>query len=349
MTCVSHRWLLRSGTVLLGCSLIAVLLFAVGGRRRSISCDLIQVEIGTVCSNGGGEVLLQAANYRCDRPVILACDKISLRGRGPDTLLHLASMANSPVLVVGDTNDPPSLRSRIQVSDLRIDGNREKQDVEVWADTQIRNSGIVVRGVSDVLIERIIVSKARSAGVVVEKGSVRVNIRGLISSDNFFDGLAAYETEDSIFSDLLLYENLQSGLSFDLNFDRNVIGDAVITDNGHNGIFMRCSKDNQFHGLQIRNSTEHGIFLADAVGDPTAVCTDAATGNSFTGLTISDSGQNAAPGEGFCVTASVGGAGICVNNASATDNLVCASQLTNNVGGNIVEDAPVQECGNILR
>ncbi len=168
-------------------------------------------------------------------------------------------------------------------------------------------------------------------------------MRDLVSYDNQFDGLAAYETEDSIFSGMHLFDNLAAGLSFDLDFNNNVISDAVISGSGSVGIFMVDSSDNMFHGLQIRNSAQHGIFLARGADSTTA-----ASGNTFSATVVSDSGQSG----GFCVDQDTGlGFGMCVNNTSVENTLVVGSQFVNNAGGCIKEAfvGQVEEFATICR
>lgn len=295
----------------------------------------------------GGQVVVEAGDYTCAEPIVIDRDNIDLRGQGAATVLNLADGANSPVLVLGQTIDAPTLsRGNIHVSDLVIDGNRENQDIECWGgpcDTHpIRNNGITLRRVSDVLIERVTVYGARSGGLVAERGSRRVTVRDFNSSDNHFDGLAAYETEDSRFSGLHLYNNCAAGLSFDSQFDNNIITDAVIRRDSNSkcepalpdgtvGIFMRYSRDNTFHVLQILGSREHGVFLAQVDADPTT----AASGNTFSGMVVTGSG----------------GAGLRVNDASVVNTLVVESQFIENAGGCISEavEGQVQVVGVICR
>lgn len=94
---------------------------------------------------------------------------------------------------------------------------------------------------------------------------------------------------------------------------------------------MRDSRNNVFHGLQIRDSGQHGVFLAQVDTD----ATKPAAGNTFTALVVSGSG----------------GAGLRVNDASCVSNVVCVAQLVGNSGGGISEATPdlVQVCGVISR
>ncbi len=198
------------------------------------------------------------------------------------------------------------------------------QPDECWggdcANNPIRNNGITLRRVSDVLIARVTVFRARSGGLVSERGCRRVIIRDFTSSDNQFDGLAGYETESSSFSGLRLHNNQAAGLSFDIRFNNNFFSDVIITGSMKVGIFMRDSRDNVFHDLQIRNSKEHGIFLAQVDEDTTTP----AVGNTFIRGAISGSRQ----------------AGLRVNNESCVNNLVVAFQFSGNGEGCVSEALP---------
>jgi parallel beta-helix repeat protein len=300
-------------------------------------CDVIQSAIDGLPA-GGGQVLISRGTFTCSTAIVIARDNVDLRGQGASTILRLADGANSPVVVIGDTNTPPTaVHHHISLSDLTIDGNREKQTVECWGGpcdqgglSVIRNNGITVRGVRDVQIERISVFGARSGGLVSEKGCERISVSNFSSSDNYFDGIALYETENSIFSGLYLHDNPFAGMSLDIQFNNNIISEAVMSDNGKQGIFMRDSRDNVFSDVQIRGSGEQGLFLAQVDTDPTKP----AAGNTFTGLVVSDSAQ----------------AGMRVNDVSCVNNLVAGAQFVNN-GACISETNPglVKKSGIVCR
>jgi len=305
---------------------------------HSAGCDGIQRAIDSLPPTGG-QVIVEKGDYACTDPIVVARSNVDLRGQGPATVLRLAAGANSPVIVIGDTIPVPvASRRNIHVSDLTVDGNRQNQDTTIECRrgpctpaNPLRNNGITVRRVSDVIVERVTVFSARSGGLVSELGSERVTVRDYTSFDNRFDGLAAYETENSAFSRLYLYDNLAAGLSFDGDFNNNIVTDAVIVGSRGVGIFMRDSRDNLFVALQIRNSGDHGVFLAQVDTDPTAP----ASGNTFSDIVVSGSA----------------GAGLRVNDASCVNNLVTGSQFIGNSGGCISEAVPglVQVTGTICR
>lgn len=281
----------------------------------------------------GGTVILRPGVYRFDRPLSLRKDNLTLRGAGPTTVLRLVDGANCPVLVMGTLSNIPSRIVRnLRVCDLDIDGNRTNQQVECWnipgEGSELRNNGLTIRGVADSFVDHVRAYRCRSGGLVTEKTVCRLTVSDFASWDNQFDGLAAYVTEDSLFTRLILHDNPGAGLSLDHNFRHNVIADAVLTSNG-SGIFMRDSRDNLFHGLSIRDSREHGVFMAQTavlnaarqwIPTPNTEC----TGNVFSGLLIGDSA----------------GAGFLINNDTCSNNLIQGAAFSRNRLGGLCESKP---------
>lgn len=306
-------------------------------------CGDIQAAIDGLPA-AGGAVLVKAGTYVCGGPIVIDRDRVALRGTGPATVLKLGDHVNRPVLVLGETTAvPATTRTQIRVADLTIDGNRQNQDFECSSgpcegSDYLRNNGISLRRVADVLVEGVAVESARSGGLVVEMGSRRVTVRDFSSADNQFDGLAGYETEDSLFTGLDLHDNLAAGLSFDSSFDHNTIADSVLDGNGDVGIFMRAATDNVFSAVRIRDSFKDGVFLAE--NDQTH---EPALGNTFTGMVIAGSGDAGAPAEE--------GYGIKAADVSCTDNLVVASQFDGNRDGDVFEATSglVTKVGTITR
>lgn len=322
--------------------LISLLVFftlatnAKAGVVKEKTCDAIQKALNQLPAEGG-ELRLLAGIYNCTRPIVIDKNNVRLRGSGPATVLRLADNINAPVIIMGLAEGVPSRSTHhVRVSDLMIDGNRANQTAECMGgpcsiEFPLRNNGISVRRCVDCTVQSVTVYGARSGGIVTELGSRRLTIRDYTSYDNEFDGLAGYETEDSTFSGIHLYGNEAAGISTDIKFNNNKFYDVTLVDNKTVGIFMRDSLDNSFTNLHIRNSIQHGIFLAQVDTDPGT----AATGNTFTGVVISNSG----------------GMGVLVNDASCINNMMVGAQFIDNHQGCIGEATAglVENVGAICR
>jgi hypothetical protein len=150
----------------------------------------------------------------------------------------------------------------------------------------------------------------------------RLTVRNLIAFDNEFDGLACYQTGDCLFTGLYLHDNPGAGISLDLDFNCNVISNAVLTANDL-GVFMRASRENQFCNISIRNSRHFGVFMAHTE-TPTPrgwepVARTECAQNSFINLIASD----------------CGGAAFRVNNTTCTNNVVIRPKFDGNAQGGL--------------
>jgi hypothetical protein len=275
----------------------------------------------------GGEVVLPAGTFEVRQPIVLQRDHQTLRGSGNATVLRLADGANCPVIILGEpVNHPQATVKDLRISDLFIDGNRRQQQRELWRlwgeGSEIRNNGITVQCVSDSILEHVTCARCRSGGLVTTLGVRRLTVRDLTAFDNEFDGLACYQTEDCLFTELYLHDNPGAGISLDLAFNHNVISNAVLAANDL-GIFMRESCDNQFHNISIHNSRHYGVFMAHAEqptkGGWRPVPQTECAHNAFTNLVASHCGN----------------AAFRVNDTTCTNNVIVQPQFKDNLQGGL--------------
>lgn len=219
----------------------------------------------------GGTVILGPVFFPVSEAVVIDRDNIEIRGISEATTLRLTDGANCSVIVVGSTDTPVARIVRnVLIQNIVIDGNRGAQQFECTGGpcdsgglAYIRNNGITIRGGEDIKVDHVITHNSRSGGIVLEKHCRRICISNFESYNNEFDGLAAYETEDSVFTQMKLHNNRSAGISVDWSFNRNEITDSLLVENGSQGIFMRDSLENQFQNLYIRDNGEQGIFVAE--------------------------------------------------------------------------------------
>jgi hypothetical protein len=279
----------------------------------------------------GGEVDLGAGQYLVRAPIILRKDGQTLRGVGVATRLDLADGANCPVIILGSLSAHAINPTKdVHLASLFIDGNRKNQQKEVWRflpdGAGVYNNGVDVWGAQDATVENVVCGHCRSGGLVSSAGTRRLTVRDFTAFDNQFDGLACYQTEDSRFSRLNLHDNLAAAISLDLNFNHNVIHDAVLTGDDL-GIFMRQSRGNAFEDVTITRSRHDGVFMAETAVhtaggwrlSPGTEC----TGNTFCKLRIT-----------HC-----GGKAFVVNDAGCGHNVICDGQFSDNLQGGLFQAA----------
>ena len=281
----------------------------------------IQKALDSLPQNGG-EVVLAAGIFAVRRPIVLQRNNQTLRGAGAATVLRLADGANCPVIILGEPlNHPRQMVSHLRVAGLLIDGNRVNQQQECWQcsgeGSQIRNNGITLQTICDSTVEHVTTLRCRSGGLVTTHVVRRLTVRDFTAFDNQFDGLACYQTEESLFTDLYLHNNPGAGVSLDLSFNHNVISNAVLTANSL-GIFMRASRNNRFLNVSIRDSRQYGVFMAQAetrtpLGWGPAPRTECAD-NLFNNLMATHCGE----------------AAFHVNNASCTNNIIICARFGDN-------------------
>ena len=273
----------------------------------------------------GGRVLLSSGTYMMREPLVLDRDDVEVSGDQETTILMLADHADCPLVVIGPMETPPTRKvSRVALRKLILDGNRFNQANECNGGpcdngglSFIRNNALTIRSAEDVRVERVTARAARSGGLVLEKNSRRIHVSDFTSTQNHFDGFAAYETEESFFTRLYLHDNEAAGISIDLRFDRNIISHARLENNGSQGIFMRDSNFNNFNHLTVSGNGAQGIFLAQANDQHHTPC----TGNIFSDLKVSGSG----------------GAGLRINDVSCIANVIANSSFSLNKEGGVSE------------
>jgi hypothetical protein len=279
----------------------------------------------------GGEVDLIAGKYLVHKPIILRKDGQTLRGLGDATVLVLADGANCPVIILGSLSpDAAHPVKDVHLADLFIDGNGMNQPKEVWLvlpdGAGVYNNGVDVWGTDNATVENVVCSHCRSGGMVTTARTRRLTVKDYTAFDNQFDGLACYLTEESHFSHLNLHDNLAAAISLDLNFNHNVIQDAVLTGDDL-GIFMRQSRDNSFEGVTVKQCHHHGVFMAQTVAQTAAgwrPCPGSeCTGNTFSKLLITN----------------CGGKAFLVNDAGCGHNTICDGQFVDNTQGGLFQAA----------
>jgi hypothetical protein len=135
----------------------------------------------------------------------------------PGTKAILADNINKPVLAIGSQEEIPSYTiENICVSGVEIDGNKDNQDSELDADMSwIRNNGIDVRAVKRLSIDNVVSNNNRSGGLVVSWGSSDIHVSNSEFDENYYDGIAYYDSERIYTHNSSMKNNNSAGISLD--------------------------------------------------------------------------------------------------------------------------------------
>jgi hypothetical protein len=213
----------------------------------------------------GGTVFVRALGtcYSLDDTVHINNSGVSLVGE-PGACLRLNDHINKPVVAIGSQEEEPTtVVEDITVQGLEIDGNKANQDSELVGDMPwIRNNGIDIRAARRVVIDNVVAHDARSGGIVVSWGSSDIHVQNSSFTDNFFDGVAYYDSERVYTSNSSMRNNQAAGISLDNDFREAIFANCILDGNQDVGIFMRFSQGIRFNGCAIRSSGSYAAFLS---------------------------------------------------------------------------------------
>ncbi len=270
----------------------------------------------------GGLVQLQPGTYtiRAGSPIRITTSDNQLEGLGV-TQLFLENEGLEPCIYVG-TKSAAAI-SRVRITGLRIDGNRTNQSQEESGTLSgIKNNCIEAHNVNDLVIEDCFLTSGRSGGITLGDPCKRIFIKGVHSTNQFFDGFAFDGGHEEInLVGCVGHNNDFAGLSLDTGVvgGFNVIG-CHFVDNAGEGIFMRQVTGVTVSNCVCRDNTGHGIFLAQASGiGPKQV--------TITGCWLEDNGDANHDGlsVGFSNDVTVSG---CTIKASGRDGIQAVDSTT---------------------
>lgn len=200
-------------------------------------------------------------------PVLITNNNFNLENK----IYILKDGADCPVLIIG--NEENTSITNIKLSNIEIYGNRANQTKELYKITSrglINNNGIFIQNATDIKLENIKIKDCKSGGLVTTLGVKNLYINNLTSENNEWDGIALYETKNSLFSNIYLKNNNAAGISLDNNFNNNVFSNIYIFNNG-SAIFMRNSNSNLFNNVFL-SKNKSGIFIAQQDSNINTAC-----------------------------------------------------------------------------
>jgi hypothetical protein len=163
--------------------------------------------------------------------------------------IFVKDKCNTPAIVIGDAfNEIPSYVIKdVVLKNVTIYGNEVNQDSEYhFKYSFLRNNGITIRGGQNIRVENVRVIGARSGGLVTEKHSSYINVSNSSFSNSFYDGVAACETTNSKFTNLIISHNKFAAISLDWRVENCIFENVLSFKNRDWTLFSRASKNNSF-------------------------------------------------------------------------------------------------------
>ncbi len=242
------------------------------------------------------QLVLARQTLTCTEPPNPSADGLRIDFGG--SRLKVADNALRPGIVIGDLETPPKQRHKdITVLNLEIDGNGMNQAFECWGGPcnasnphplrQERSNGVSVNGCDDCTVTNVKVTGARSGGMVVVS-SERLMVDGFEAEQSCFDGLAGYQTRNSVFRNVLVHDNDFAGFSFDDDFSDNRFEDFRAQGNHDQGMFIRDASGNRFVRGLFEHNAKNGVYFDQ---DNRNIATTCATDTSLSDVTVRGNGQ----------------------------------------------------------
>ena len=236
---------------------------------------------------GRGVVCLGAGEFRLRRMLVVRRDGVTLRGRGPSTVLRLADGGQSPVVVIGDYERqiPRRPTTDVTVESMRIvGGGRGGREAHAeWP--YLTNSAVVVRAGRRIALRDLTVSGCRSACLLTEHDTRDVALVDNRVEGSVWDGISLNRTSRARIVGNVIRGNTASGITAE-HLEDSVVERNVLDGNRTHGIYLADSYRNRFADNRFVRNVLSGVFLTCAVRvrEPPVACWDGSMSqaNTFT-------------------------------------------------------------------
>ncbi|MFH0997178.1 MAG: right-handed parallel beta-helix repeat-containing protein [Pseudomonadota bacterium] len=265
------------GRRLVHLSIVLFLVQSIGGIANSENTQKSQIavknvtELSTALNNAQTEnstvstiIYVRPGIYTISDTIVINVSNITVIAE-PGAKIILADHVNKPVIAIGSQEETPTFTvENIYISGIEIDGNKRNQNSEFDADKNwIRNNAIDVRRVKRLTLDNVICKNARSGGLVISWASSDIHVNNSIFGNNYFDGVAYYDSQRVYTNSCSMLNNNSAGISLDNAFSDSIFANCILDANGDVGIFMRNSSKIRFNGCTIQNSGSYAAFLGN--------------------------------------------------------------------------------------
>ncbi|MEA5125211.1 type III secretion-associated outer membrane-bound protein HpaM [Xanthomonas floridensis] len=226
-----------------------------------------------------------------DKPAVLCLEKgefplnglvsihrgnLTLRGKGPSTVLRMADGVQQPALVVGDyeNQQPTGVIRNVSIEDMQIvasTGDKEFMPERPY----LSNSAVVVRSGQGIRLAGLQVNKCRSACLLSEYDTREITIENNDVSGAIWDGVSFNRTAKVTMVNNYIHDNVAAGLTTE-HLEDSEIRNNRFERNGSQGIYLSDARRNRFSNNVFDGNKVAGVFLACAIRyrTPEILCWD---------------------------------------------------------------------------
>jgi hypothetical protein len=203
--------------------------------------------------------------YELEESFRINRSNVSIVGE-PEVMFLLAAGVNQPVVAVGTQKEwvySSDIIEKIRISGIIVDGSKDYQDSEFNREKPwIRNNGIDARGVRNLEIDSVVARNNRSGGLVISWKSSNVVVTNSLFEQNFFDGVAYYDSIGISTTDSVMGNNQFAGISLDNDLVNLTFTRCLIESNCDVGLFARNTKGLLFLDCTFLGWADWAVFLA---------------------------------------------------------------------------------------
>lgn len=226
----------------------------------------LQKALDQLPDDGSAQTLcLTAGVFHLGDMIHIERNHVTLRGAGPDTVLHQRDGLAEPVIVIGSYKQevPNHAIEDVKLENMRIIGGKADQEFN----SQLRylsNSAVVVRRGQNITLRDLQVSSCRSACLLTEHDTRGVLIQNNVVEGADWDGVSFNRSYEITMIGNTVRKNRAAGITAE-HLESSVIRDNLIEDNGSHGVYLSDSLHNQFENNTVRNNTLAGVYLTCSI------------------------------------------------------------------------------------
>jgi parallel beta-helix repeat protein len=282
-------------------------------------CDGVndQIEINQAINSlptGGGRVVLLEGTYYISGSISISKSNVILEGQGDSTVIYLVDGANAHCIVSSGV-------SNIKISNLKIDGNKGNQTVNV--------NGIYLNNGSNITIEKCTITNAKFMNIYLDSLSNNVIKNCLISGSGAI-GLFVYNSQNAIITGNIVNNSGTVGIYVDFT-NYGIVSCNISYSNLNNGILVEDCNYIEVSNNISRNNTNYGIIVNNSSNS--IITNNHCLNNTYDGIRLMGTSS-------YCIVANNrclgnGQYGIRIFSSTCSNNYVVKNYLTGNTAGSL--------------